>query len=126
LSHSSLMWPGCPSGGSDVLPGSIFPGRKPALVPITRSPGYGYSASARICAAPDPLLGEQVCAFVVPRPGAHVDLDVVRTHFAGLSVARHKTPERVKAVIDLPRTATGKVKKTELRALLRTERRPVP
>jgi cyclohexanecarboxylate-CoA ligase len=83
-------------------------------------------AEAAVCAAPDPLLGELVCAFVVPRPGARIDLDVVRRHFAGLGVARHKTPERVEAVIDLPRTATGKVKKTELRALLRTERRPVP
>jgi acyl-CoA synthetase (AMP-forming)/AMP-acid ligase II len=83
-------------------------------------------AEAAVCAAPDPLLGEQVCAFVVPRPGARIDLDVVRAHFAGLGVARHKTPERVEAVTDLPRTATGKVKKTELRALLRTERRPVP
>jgi acyl-CoA synthetase (AMP-forming)/AMP-acid ligase II len=83
-------------------------------------------AEAAVCAAPDPLLGEQVCAFVVPRPGAHIDLDVVAAHFAGLGVARHKTPERVEVVTDLPRTATGKVKKTELRALLRTERRPVP
>ena len=44
-----------------------------------------------------------------------------RAHFAGLGVARHKTPERVEAVTDLPRTPTGKVKKTELRALLRDE-----
>jgi non-ribosomal peptide synthetase component E (peptide arylation enzyme) len=78
-------------------------------------------AEAAVCAAPDPLLGEQVCAFVVPRPGAHIDLDAVRTHFAGLGVARHKAPERVETVTDLPRTPTGKVKKTELRALLRTE-----
>jgi acyl-CoA synthetase (AMP-forming)/AMP-acid ligase II len=82
-------------------------------------------AEAAVCAAPDPLLGEQVCAFVVPRPGARIDLDVVRAHFAGLGVARHKTPERVEAVIDLPRTPTGKVKKTELRALLQTGRSPV-
>jgi cyclohexanecarboxylate-CoA ligase len=78
-------------------------------------------AEAAVCAAPDPLLGEQVCAFVVPRPGAHIDLDVVRAHFAMLGVARHKTPERVETVTDLPRTPTGKVKKAELRTLLRTE-----
>jgi non-ribosomal peptide synthetase component E (peptide arylation enzyme) len=83
-------------------------------------------AEAAVCAAPDPLLGEQVCAFVVSRPGVRIDLDAVRAHFAGLGVARHKTPERVEPVTDLPRTATGKVKKTELRALLRTERSPVP
>jgi acyl-CoA synthetase (AMP-forming)/AMP-acid ligase II len=81
-------------------------------------------AEAAVCAAPDPLLGEQVCAFVVPRPGAHIDLDVVRAHFAGLGVARHKAPERVETVTDLPRTPTGKVKKTELRTLLRTDAEP--
>jgi cyclohexanecarboxylate-CoA ligase len=81
-------------------------------------------AEAAVCAAPDPLLGERVCAFVVPRPGAHIDLDIVRTHFAGLGVARHKAPERVETVTDLPRTPTGKVKKTELRTLLRTEAEP--
>jgi cyclohexanecarboxylate-CoA ligase len=81
-------------------------------------------AEAAVCAAPDPLLGELVCAFVVPRPGAHIDLDVVRAHFAGLGVARHKAPERVETVTDLPRTATGKVKKTELRTLLRDEAEP--
>ena len=76
--------------------------------------------------APDPLLSEQVCAFVVPRPGARIDRDVVRAHFAGLGVARHKTPERVETVTDLPRTATGKVKKTDLRALLRTQAEHAP
>ena len=81
-------------------------------------------AEAAVCAAPDPLLGEQVCAFVVPSPGAHIDLAVVRAHFAGLGVARHKAPERLETVTDLPRTPTGKVKKTDLRALLRTDAEP--
>jgi len=63
---------------------------------------------------------------VVPRPGARIDRDVVRAHFAGLGVARHKTPERVETVTDLPRTATGKVKKTDLRALLRTQAEHAP
>jgi cyclohexanecarboxylate-CoA ligase len=81
-------------------------------------------AEAAVCAAPDPLLGERVCAFVVPSPGAHIDLAVVRAHFAGLGVARHKAPERLETVTDLPRTPTGKVKKTDLRALLRTDAEP--
>jgi non-ribosomal peptide synthetase component E (peptide arylation enzyme) len=81
---------------------------------------------AAVCAEPDPLLGERVCAFVLARQGAHIDLDTVRDHFSGLGIARHKTPERVEVVADLPRTATGKVKKAELRALVRTEPRPAP
>ncbi|WP_395107989.1 AMP-binding protein [Actinomadura sp. SCN-SB] len=62
-------------------------------------------AEAAVCAEPDPPLGEWVCAFVLASPGAHIDLDAVRSHFAGLGVARHKVPGRVAVVSDLPRTA---------------------
>ncbi|MGW0808973.1 AMP-binding protein [Nonomuraea sp. NPDC002799] len=75
-------------------------------------------AEAAVCAEPDPLLGERVCAFVIPKPGGEIDLPGVRDHFARLGVARHKVPERLEVVDDLPRTAMGKVRKTELRGLL--------
>jgi non-ribosomal peptide synthetase component E (peptide arylation enzyme) len=75
-------------------------------------------AEGAVCAEPDPLLGERVCAFVIPKPGGEIDLPGVRDHFARLGVARHKVPERLEVVDDLPRTATGKVRKAELRRLL--------
>jgi acyl-CoA synthetase (AMP-forming)/AMP-acid ligase II len=70
-----------------------------------------------VCAAPDPVFGEQVCAFVVLRPGASLDVDEVRAHFAALGVARQKVPNRLEIVDDLPRTASGKVRKVDLRRL---------
>jgi non-ribosomal peptide synthetase component E (peptide arylation enzyme) len=74
---------------------------------------------AAVVAAPDPRLGEKVCAFVVLRPGAGLDLEAVQRHFAAAGVARQKTPERLVIVSELPRTASGKVRKGDLRDGLR-------
>lgn len=82
---------------------------------LVRHPGV---AEVAVVAAPDERYGERVCAFVVPRPGASVDLDGVLRHFEALGVARNKAPERLEIVADLPRTPAGKVRKHELRATL--------
>jgi len=74
---------------------------------------------AAVTAMPDERLGEKVCAFVVVKPGATLTLEDVGAHFVSLKVARQKTPERLEIVADLPRTASGKVKKFELRDRLR-------
>jgi acyl-CoA synthetase (AMP-forming)/AMP-acid ligase II len=76
---------------------------------------------AAVVAMPDPRLGERVCAFVVLRDGHQLDMEQVATHFAAAGVARQKTPERLEFIEDLPRTSSGKVQKTELRARLRVE-----
>jgi acyl-CoA synthetase (AMP-forming)/AMP-acid ligase II len=85
---------------------------------LATAPGVVESA---VTAMPDPEMGERVCAFVVLKSGATLTLDDVRTHFAKLGITRQKTPERVVVVEDLPRTSSGKVKKVDLRALLRSE-----
>jgi non-ribosomal peptide synthetase component E (peptide arylation enzyme) len=69
-------------------------------------------------AAPDARYGERVCAFVILRPGEALDLAGVQKHFAAAGVARQKAPERLELVSELPRTASGKVKKFELRRRL--------
>jgi cyclohexanecarboxylate-CoA ligase len=76
-------------------------------------------AEVAVVAVPDPLYGERACAFVVPRQAGTLSLAAIRTHFAAAGVARHKTPERLEIVDSLPRTATGKVRKAELRQRLR-------
>lgn len=76
-------------------------------------------ADVAVVAMPDGRLGENVCAFVVLRPGAALSADGAAKHFAALGVARQKTPERIIEVGELPRTAAGKVKKHELRARLK-------
>ena len=78
-------------------------------------------ADVAVIPAPDPALGEQVCAVVVVRPGFTFDVGQAREHFAAAGVARQKTPEVVVLVDDLPRTPSGKVRKDVLRAARRTE-----
>jgi acyl-CoA synthetase (AMP-forming)/AMP-acid ligase II len=75
-------------------------------------------AEAVVVAEPDDRYGERVCAFAILHPGASLDLDAVRDHFAAAGAARPKTPERLIIIDTLPRTAAGKVRKTELRATL--------
>jgi acyl-CoA synthetase (AMP-forming)/AMP-acid ligase II len=75
-------------------------------------------AEAAVVAAPDPLYGERVYAFVVLRPGAELSLTDVRAHFSVSGTARQLTPERLEVVDSLPRTATGKVRKADLRQRL--------
>jgi acyl-CoA synthetase (AMP-forming)/AMP-acid ligase II len=77
---------------------------------------------AAVVAAPDPIYGERVCAFVVQRPATTLSLNDIRAHFAVAGTARHLTPERLEIVDDLPRTATGKVRKDELRKRLNSRR----
>jgi acyl-CoA synthetase len=78
-------------------------------------------AAAAAVAMPDATYGEKVCAFVTLAAGASLSLEAVAAHFERAGVARQKTPERLEIVSELPRNASGKVKKFELRQLLRKE-----
>ncbi len=71
-------------------------------------------AEAAVVGVPDERLGEVGMAFVVPRPGTDVvGEDLVR--WARDRMANFKAPRRVEIVSELPRNATGKVKKDILR-----------
>lgn len=72
-------------------------------------------AEGAAMAAPDSRYGEVVGAVVALKPGATLDLDELRRHFAESGLAKQKTPERLAIVEALPRTAMGKVRKAELR-----------
>ena len=83
---------------------------------VRRHPSVEEAAAVGM---PDPRYGERVCIFVKPVANRRVpDIDELADHFAQLGVAKHKTPERVISVEELPRTASGKVKKPELRKQL--------
>lgn len=69
-----------------------------------------------IVGMPDERLGEKVCAFIIPSQGMRVpDLDEVTDFLRSRQVATPKLPQRLEVVIRFPVTATGKVKKHELR-----------
>jgi salicylate---CoA ligase len=82
---------------------------------VYRMPGIAQVAAV---AAPDAVLGERVCVFVVPRPGTDITLDAIREAMAEAGVARFKWPERLEVVAELPVTKVGKLDKKALRDLL--------
>ena len=77
-------------------------------------------AEAAVVAEPDPRFGEHAAAVFTMRPGAKAPTgDEVRAHLASAGLARQKWPEALYHVLELPRTASGKVQKFRLRRQLR-------
>jgi acyl-CoA synthetase (AMP-forming)/AMP-acid ligase II len=101
-------------GGENISPAEV----EQALQTL---PGV---AEIAVVAAPDARLGERACAVVRLRPGAApVTLADLTAHLAGVGIARQKWPEALRLVDDFPRTASGKIRKLDLRAWLRAESR---
>ncbi len=69
---------------------------------------------AAVVAVPHPQLGEDIRAFMVPRPGMRLEAEEVRAHCAE-RLAAYKVPREFRTVATLPRNSMGKVQKTELR-----------
>ena len=77
-------------------------------------------SEAAVIGLPDPQWGERVVAVVVLRPGATVtSLDIIAT--ARGRLASFKKPRQVIFTDQLPKTASGKIIKRELRAQLAAE-----
>ena len=72
-------------------------------------------ADASVLGLPDARTGERVCAVVVLRPGATLDLQGLRAHCEAEGLAKQKCPEQLEIVDELPRNPMGKVVKPELR-----------
>jgi fatty-acyl-CoA synthase len=71
-------------------------------------------AEAAVIAIPDERWGERPLAAVVLCEGAEATADELREHLAG-EFAKWQLPERFEFIDEIPRTATGKFKKTVLR-----------
>ncbi len=98
------------SGGSNIYPREV----EEALV------RHEEVLEVSVVGRPHPEWGEEVVAFVVPRPGASVtqsDLDALCLGH----MARFKRPRAYRFIESLPKNNYGKVLKTELRERLRLE-----
>jgi fatty-acyl-CoA synthase len=71
-------------------------------------------AEAAVIAVPDEKWGERPLAAVVLSEGQEATPDQLREHLAQ-EFAKWQLPERFEFIDEIPRTATGKFKKTELR-----------
>jgi acyl-CoA synthetase (AMP-forming)/AMP-acid ligase II len=72
---------------------------------------------AAVVGVPDEYFGEALCAFVVLRPGMHVEAGALEQH-CRVTLSGYKVPKQYRFVPALPRNAGGKVLKTELRRSL--------
>jgi acyl-CoA synthetase (AMP-forming)/AMP-acid ligase II len=79
-------------------------------------------AEVAVVAAPDARLGEHACVVIRLHQGAEpVQLGDVTAHLEARGLARQKWPEELRFVPDFSRTASGKIRKVDLRRWLRQE-----
>jgi fatty-acyl-CoA synthase len=64
---------------------------------------------------PDAKYGEELCAFLILKPGTQIDEQAIHEFCRG-QIAHYKIPRYVRVVDTFPMTVTGKVQKFALRA----------
>jgi fatty-acyl-CoA synthase len=91
-------------GGENIYPAEIeaFLMRHPKI------------AEAQVVGLPDEFMGEEVCALIRVRPGEELGEDGLRAYCKS-GISRHKIPKFFRFMQSFPLTASGKVKKFELR-----------
>ena len=92
------------SGGENVYPAEV----ESALM---RHPAI---AEVAVIGEPDEQWGELVVAIAALKAGQTLTIEELRD-FAGESLARYKLPRRLETIAALPRNATGKILKYQLR-----------
>jgi fatty-acyl-CoA synthase len=92
------------SGGENIYPAEV----EDLILGLEEVTG------AAVIGIPDERWGETPWAVVTLRPGAELTTEQLAEHLNG-RIARYKIPKNVVVVDELPRTASGKVKKLDLR-----------
>jgi fatty-acyl-CoA synthase len=73
-----------------------------------------------VIGVPDQKYGEEICAWIVPKPTAVLTIEEVRAFCEG-RIAHYKVPRYVKFVEAFPLTVTGKVQKYVMREQMKQE-----
>ncbi len=94
------------SGGENVYPAEV----ESAMLELPEV------SEVAVIGVPDPHWGEVGLAVVVPTPGAAQDGDLLRATLRE-RLAGFKVPNQVRYVTELPKTATGKIRKPDLRQM---------
>lgn len=95
-------------GGMNISPGEID-GLMAGMPKIREAAVIGY---------PDSVMGERICAVLVPLPGETLTLEELRAYLKQSDIAAYKLPERLEFAKNLPRSPLGKVLRRELRTLI--------
>jgi len=75
---------------------------------------------AAVVGVPDNVLGEAICACIVPVEGAIVTGQEIKD-WCRVALADYKVPDLVRFLDDFPRTGTGKPRRVELARIIRAE-----
>ena len=91
-------------GGENVYPREVeeFLYRHPAIQDV------------QVIGVPDPKYGEEICAWIVLKPGEALETEAVREFCRG-QIAHYKIPRHIRFVEGFPTTVTGKVQKFAMR-----------
>ena len=77
---------------------------------------HPHIADVQVIGVPDEKYGEELCAWILMKPGA-APLDAAKiAAFCEGHLSRHKIPRYVLVVDEFPMTVTGKVRKMDMRA----------
>lgn len=102
------------SGGENIYPAEV----EQAIMELTAV------SSVAVIGVPDPKWGEVPRAIVVPVEGVEVTGDQIMEHLSG-RIARFKIPRSFVITDELPRTASGKIRKADLRKTFGSSAAPV-
>ncbi len=97
-------------GGENVYPREIeeFLYRHPKIQDV------------QVFGVPDPRYGEEIAAWIKPRPGEHLTAEEV-VAFCRDQIAHYKVPRHIRFVDEFPMTVTGKVQKFLMRDRMAVE-----
>jgi fatty-acyl-CoA synthase len=97
-------------GGENIYPREVeeFLHRNPKIQDV------------QVCGVPDPLFGEELCAWIQLKAGAEATAEEIREFCCG-EIAHYKIPRYVRFVRDFPMTISGKVQKYLMREHMKRE-----
>jgi fatty-acyl-CoA synthase len=74
----------------------------------------------QVVGVPDAKYGEELCAWVIVKPGQSLDEDAVRAFCKG-QIAHYKVPRYIRFVDAFPMTVTGKIQKFKIRDAMKDQ-----